>query len=129
VKNKSRLSLTLLCAVAIFTLTGCESRVLSPVAFLTDVFARAYKQKGDIHNAIAEYERLTSGDPTNTDQRLINPKYYYRLAKLYEEKGMTVKAIARYEKFLDIWKDADEDLPDLIDAKTRLARLKGIVTK
>jgi len=47
------------------------------------------------------------------------------LAKLYEEKGMKDKAIERYEKFLDIWKDADEDLPEPHDARARLAKLKG----
>ena len=38
--------------------------------------------------------------------------------------GLLAKAISRYEKFPDIWKNADEDLPELIDAKARLARLK-----
>jgi tetratricopeptide (TPR) repeat protein len=46
------------------------------------------------------------------------------LAKIYEKKGDTLPAIENYEKFLDLWKDADEDLPDLIEAKERLAKLR-----
>jgi len=53
------------------------------------------------------------------------PKSFYLLGKVYEEKGDKQKAIENTEKFLDLWKDADPDLPDLIDAKERLARLKG----
>jgi len=34
-----------------------------------------------------------------------------------------------YEKFLSLWKDADQDLPDLIEAKMRLAKLKGEAAK
>jgi len=47
------------------------------------------------------------------------------LAKLYEEKGWSSKAIEQYERCVDIWKDADEDLPELIDAKKRLVKLTG----
>ena len=47
------------------------------------------------------------------------------MGKIYEKKGDTGNAIKSYEKFLDLWKDADEDLPDLMDAKKRLAGLKG----
>ena len=46
------------------------------------------------------------------------------LGKIYEKKGDTQLAIENYEKLLDLWKDADEDLPDLIEAKTRLAKLQ-----
>ncbi len=38
-------------------------------------------------------------------------------------QGETEKAINEYKKFLDLWKNADEDQPDLIDAKRRLAQL------
>ncbi|MFQ5628346.1 MAG: hypothetical protein ACE5I1_06270 [bacterium] len=90
-----------------------------------DILAQAYHRNGELDKAIAEYERLTILDPEGKDRWLIRPQYHYRLAKLYEEKGWLDKAIAEYEKFLDLWKNADAGLPDLIDAKARYARLKG----
>jgi len=93
--------------------------------FQSDISARAYKQKGDLDNAIAEYIKLITIDQKDDDRRLIYPKYHYRLAKLYEEKGEKHKAIQRYQKFLNIWKNADDDLPEKMDAKKRLNRLKG----
>ena len=92
---------------------------------MKDVLGQAYYQAGELDKAITEYERITRFNPDSKDRLLIYPKYYYRLAKLYEEKGMKDKAIERYEKFLDIWKDADEDLPEPHDARVRLVRLKG----
>ena len=47
----------------------------------------------------------------------------YHLGKLYELKGDSVKAEEHYEKFFDLWKDADPGLPELEDAKRRLAAL------
>ena len=90
-----------------------------------DVIARAYIKKGDVDRAIAEYLRLTDPDPNKRGRCLIRPTLRYELAKLYEQKGLEAKAIQQYEKFLDIWKNADADQPELIDAKKRLARLKA----
>jgi serine/threonine protein kinase/Flp pilus assembly protein TadD len=98
--------------------------VIDTNLFPRDLKARALEVKGDTDGAIAEYERLTTFNPKSKDRRLINPKHYYCLAKLYEQRGTKTKAIERYEKFLDLWKDADPGLPEVEDARKRLAGLK-----
>jgi serine/threonine protein kinase len=92
--------------------------------FSSDVLARAYRQKGDLDKVIAAYERMIVIDPESEDRLLVPPLYCYWLAQLYEEKDWTGKAVEHYEKFLSLWKDADPGLPEVEDAKKRLAGLK-----
>jgi tetratricopeptide (TPR) repeat protein len=91
--------------------------------FLKDVKARAYLETGDLDNAISVYERLTTFDPLQKERYLVYPLYHFRLAKLYEQKGWEGKALEQYEIFLKLWKDADPDLAEVVDAKKRLASL------
>jgi hypothetical protein len=46
------------------------------------------------------------------------------VAGLYEKKGDKAKAVEHYKKFLEIWKNADPDLPEPGLAKARLAALE-----
>jgi len=101
-----------------------EGMLAYNLPFLKDVLARAYRTKGKLDYAITEYERLVIFDPNSKDRRLIHPKYHYRLAKLYEEKGWSVKAIEQYEKFLEIWEEADPGIPEVDDAKERVKKLR-----
>jgi serine/threonine protein kinase/Flp pilus assembly protein TadD len=86
-----------------------------------DVVPRAYEKMGDIDEAIEAYRKLITFDSKGQDRRMHNPIYHYRLARLYEAKGLKEQAAGEYRKLLEHWKDADPGIPELIDAKKRLA--------
>ena len=51
---------------------------------------------------------------------------YLRLGELYTARGERAKAIAAYERVLNLWKDADPELQPVVrDVRARIARLAG----
>lgn len=94
------------------------------IPIMWDNIARAYPQNGELDKAIAEYENLVTFNPKNQDRRLVYPMFFFSLAKLNEEAGRKEKAIEHYKKFFDLWKDADPGIPEVKDARKRLAGLQ-----
>ena len=62
---------------------------------------------------------------TRMKESTASGKIHYYLARAYEETNRVDQAIRKYEFFLDLWANADSTLPELHDARTRLARLKA----
>jgi serine/threonine protein kinase/Tfp pilus assembly protein PilF len=52
-------------------------------------------------------------------------KAHFLLGTGYEKSGRYKKAVENYERFLDIWKDADPGIKEIQIARERLAILKG----
>jgi hypothetical protein len=52
-------------------------------------------------------------------------KIYYKLGKIREEYGLNDIAGSGYQKFLELWQDADPQLPEKRDAQRRLAAAEG----
>ena len=71
---------------------GMISIFIDPL--LQDGLARIYAKKGDLDKAIDVYQKLISQDLEVRGFHLIHPKYHYRSAKLYEEKGLTKNMIS-----------------------------------
>lgn len=87
--------------------------------------AQCQFESGQLDNAKESLLRLHTVDDNSYGFRAVfYPKSFYLLGKIYMKQGKKKLAIENYEKFLELWKEADEDLPDLIDAKKRLAALK-----
>jgi serine/threonine protein kinase len=96
---------------------------------------------GHTQDAILELQRLTrwsaisyvpfdlEGFPMGEYGVLAAIKAHYWLGIAYEQQGQKDQAIKSYEKFLEIWKEADFNSGELKDAKIRLSKLKGIAAK
>ncbi|MBI3504282.1 MAG: protein kinase [Proteobacteria bacterium] len=78
-------------------------------------------------SAIAEFERYVAAGPNYQlgTQRDFLAGSYKRLGELYDAKGNSAKALENYEKFVDLWKDADPELqPKVKAARARIEELK-----
>jgi tetratricopeptide (TPR) repeat protein/TolB-like protein len=118
------------------------SPFLDDSTYFMDLLARVYAQRGETSKAISEYERLFKPDvsaevPTSEYERplvpmgaadvifLIHPLYHHRLGLLYGRTGEVAKAKVQYEKFLDLWKNANPGTPEVEDARKKLEGLEG----
>ena len=87
---------------------------------------QACLESGKLAEAVAECEKLLLRyDEERLQYAVWAVKAYYLMGLAYEKSGWNEKAVEKYEEFLDIWKNADPGIPEIADARQRLARLKG----
>jgi tetratricopeptide (TPR) repeat protein len=79
-----------------------------------DCLANAYLESGRLDEAINEYLRILRTNPNY-------PLAHYRLAEAYERKGEREQAAAAYERFLQNWKHADPDIPEIENARKKIS--------
>lgn len=77
--------------------------------------AEAYRAAGRLDEAVAAYEKLLKVYGGHALS-------HYALGGL-EEMGRPGDAAREYERFLEMWANADEGLPQFIDARERLGRI------
>jgi len=93
---------------------------------IADSTGWTYFKAGDFEKAREAYEKMTTLIAGRFECGDLYVKSFYRLGKSYEQKGWKGKAIEHYEKFLDLWKDADPGIEEVEDAKKRLSGLKTL---
>jgi len=94
-------------------------------ALFRNSLAFAFYKKGDFDKAREEYERMTLSTYGRRSYGDLYAKSFFMLGKIFEQQGRTAKAIEHYQKFLDLWNDADPGLPEVEDTRKRLAGLKS----
>jgi tetratricopeptide (TPR) repeat protein len=93
-------------------------------ALFMEPLALAYYKKGDLEKARQEYQKIHSLTAGRVFYGDIYAKSFYMLGKIYEQQGDTAEALEHFERFLDLWKDADPGIAEVEDARERLAGLK-----
>jgi tetratricopeptide (TPR) repeat protein len=86
--------------------------------------AQAYFKAGDLGKAEEECLKIISLALGRIQSGDFYAKSFYTLGKIFEQKGLGDKAIGYYEKFLDLWNDADPGLPEVKEARQSLAKLR-----
>lgn len=101
------------------------ARETDPHCFYLDLLASAYYQGGQIEKARDIYEQITR---LTTGRLWDGHKYakaFYWLGRIYEQKGWPGKAMEGYGRFLGLWAGADPGIPEVEDARLRLAAIRA----
>ena len=88
-----------------------------------DSLAYAYYLSGDLAGAQEWYEKIHALTTGRLGYGEIYAKSYFMLGKIYEQRGMNAEAIRSYRTFLDLWREADTQTPEVEEAKQSLAAL------
>jgi hypothetical protein len=85
--------------------------------------ARVANARGDLAGAVELYRSLNT---PSIDSKWVGaplePRYVLETARLLDRMGDQDAAHAEYQRFLDLWKDADEGLPELAEARAYLSQ-------
>ncbi|MFH1221363.1 MAG: FlgO family outer membrane protein [Candidatus Eisenbacteria bacterium] len=110
---------------AIDNLERADTTSNGPFYPLRETLAEAYLRAGKLGEAVAVLEQMLSRYDSNRASCIPGAvKDHYILGTAYEKSGWTSKAIEQYQEFLETWKDADLGIPEIEDARQRLARLR-----
>jgi eukaryotic-like serine/threonine-protein kinase len=115
-------------ATAIDLLRGTakyELAVTSSFDFIYPAYIRglAYLELGDGRSAAAQFQKLID-NPGFTVRHVTGPLARLQLGRAQKMMGDEAAARKSYETFLDLWKDADSDVPIYQQARAEYAKLR-----
>lgn len=86
-------------------------------AFHFSSLAMTYYEMNDSGQAQKQLEKIIELTVGRLQWGDIYAKSYYWLGKTYQRQGQKQKAIDHFEKFLELWKNADPGIPEVEDAR------------
>ena len=87
-----------------------------------DGLARVRRAQGKSAEAIGIYRRLLEPGLEVRWTMWLEPRYVLELARVLDAAGDTKGAGREYGRFLELWKDADEGLPELEEARAQITQ-------
>jgi len=95
-------------------------------AFFMEALGEGYERNGQPEKAAGIHRQILALTTGRLRWGDIYARSQYRLGCLYQNNKSPAEAISFFEKFLALWKDADPALPEIKDAKERIALLKKV---
>ncbi len=83
----------------------------------------AYKQSGRFAEAAQDFQKILGWKALHGPDYM-TPASQLELGRVYQKQGDTAKARIAYQDFLAAWKDADPDVPLLLEAKAEYAKIQ-----
>jgi hypothetical protein len=78
----------------------------------------------DLSGAIEIYRDLLTYGPEQKWVAAFEARYVLEIARLLHQAGNKNAARQEYQRFLDLWKGADRDLPELAEARRPILALR-----
>jgi predicted Zn-dependent protease len=123
IKHDSAKALALLRPDAVYDLGVTGSGAITTALYPPYVRGMAYLQTGQGQQAAAEFQKIMDNRGAVVNQPN-GAAAYVGLARAYALEGDTAKARVAYQNFFALWKDADPDVPILLQAKAEYTKLK-----
>jgi tetratricopeptide (TPR) repeat protein len=86
--------------------------------------AHYYYKTGNPDKAITYFKKAINKYDLGSEGQLKRIMAHYHLGNIYREQGKKSQAITYYEKLIELWKNGDEDLWPLQEARKQLKKLK-----
>jgi tetratricopeptide (TPR) repeat protein len=83
----------------------------------------AYKESGRFAEAVQDFQKILEWRALH-GPNYMTPAAQLELGRVYQKQGDTAKARIAYQDFLAAWKDADPDVPLLLQAKAEYAKIQ-----
>ncbi len=91
--------------------------------------ARCHLEEGRFEEAVNSLNKLQAIYWGDNPWAIYYPKSFYLLGKVHEATGQGELARENYKAFLELWNEADGDLPEFREAKERLEALNGTAAR
>ncbi len=88
------------------------------------MLAQAYFQTNNLQKAQETYEKILSLHLGRIEDGDLYARSFYWLGKIFDQRAQRPKAVEHYEKFLQLWENADPGIPEVDEARSRLAALR-----
>lgn len=92
-------------------------------AYFIFPLAKAYQRTGNLIRAQAELEKILSLHLGRIGDGDFYAKSLYTLGKIFEQRGQKERSIRHFQRFLQLWGNADPGTPEVSDAKAILDTL------